>query len=307
MSVIGFFLPPGKNGFGYSSTAETVTSGLDLTGKTYLITGCNSGLGLESARVLSLRGAKILGTARTAEKAFGALAPLGNGHKGFACELADPLSIRQCVTAVMREEGRLDGILANAGIMALPSLEKAYGYELQFFTNHVGHFILITGLLEKLVGNGRVVVVSSSAHTMAPAGGIDFENLSGDRGYRPWTAYGQSKMANILFASELARRFKGSSRVAVSLHPGVIQTNLGRHMPAVARFAFGMVGPIFQKSIPEGAATQCYALVHPEAGALSGQYLADVNVATPRKEAADKALALKLWEVTENIVGKIRG
>lgn len=305
MSLIGLFSPSGKSGFGYSSTAEAVTSGLDLSGKTYLITGCNSGLGLESARVLALRGARIFGTARTQEKSAQVLAPLGSNHKGFACDLANPSSIRSCITALQREEGRLDGILANAGIMALPTLEKASGYELQFFTNHVGHFLFVTGILEKLQGQGRVVVVSSAAHTMAPAGGIDFANLSGDRGYSPWTAYGQSKMANILFAKELARRFQGTGRVSVSLHPGVIQTNLGRHMPAVARVAFGIVGPIFQKSIPEGAATQCYALVHPDAAALSGAYLADVNVATPRKEAEDPALARKLWEATEEIVKKL--
>ena len=145
-----------------------------------------------------------------------------------ACELTDPASIMACVDLLEAEGVLLDGVICNAGIMAVPRLEQAFGYELQFFNNHVGHFILVTQLLDRLTEDARVVVVSSGAHRAAPKGGIEFDNLSGARGYRPSRAYGQSKLANLLFAKELARRFDGTARTANAVHPGVIHTNLGR-------------------------------------------------------------------------------
>lgn len=305
MSLIGFFKPNGKSGFGYTSTAEEVTAGINLAGKTILITGCNSGLGQETARVLALRGARIFGTARTIDKAHTALAAFGTQHQGFACELSDPQSVRACVEAVKSTGSKLDAIICNAGIMALPKLEKAHGYELQFFTNHMGHFILVTGLIDSLTEAGRVVMLSSSAHSMAPKGGIVFDNLSGDKRYTPWGQYGQSKMANLLFAKELSRRFAGTKRTANAVHPGVIQTNLGRHMPAIAHMLFGAIGPIFLKSIPQGAATQCYVAVHGDTAAVSGEYYADVNIAKPRSDGNDAALAAKLWDISEEIARKV--
>lgn len=304
MSLFELFRSPGKNGFGYGSTAEQVTQGVSLNGKNILVTGCNSGLGLETARVLALRGARILGTARTAEKAASALAGFSAGHSGFACELSDPQSVKSCVAAV-KKEGRLDAVICNAGIMALPRLEQAHGYELQFFTNHMGHFLLVTGLLDQLADDGRVVMLSSAAHTGAPAEGIQFENLSGAAGYSPWKMYGQSKFANLLFAKELARRFEGTKKTANAVHPGVIATNLGRHMPSIAQVVFGAVSPLVLKSIPQGAATQCYVAVHPDAGSINGKYFADSNVTPPRKDAENADLARKLWEVSEGIAAKL--
>lgn len=305
MSLIGLFKPKGKSGFGYTSTAEEVTAGIDLKGKTILITGCNSGLGQETARVLALRGARIVGTTRTAEKARSALAAFGNIHSGYACELSDPKSVRACVTALKKEGLKFDAVICNAGIMALPKLEQAHGYELQFFTNHIGHFILVTGLLGQLTAEGRVVMLSSAAHTMAPKEGIQFDNLSGAKEYKPWKAYGQSKLANMLFAKELARRFAGSKKTANAVHPGVIRTNLGRHMPAIANAVFAAVGPVFLKSIPQGAATQCYVAVHANTATISGEYFADANIAKPRSDANDAAMAKRLWDVSEEIVAKL--
>lgn len=305
MSLIGLFKPKGKSGYGYTSTAEEVTAGIDLKGKTILITGCNSGLGRETARVLALRGARIVGTSRSVEKAEGALIDFGSNHLGYACELSDPKSVRACVSALKKEGLKFDAIICNAGIMALPKLEQAHGYELQFFTNHIGHFILVTGLLAQLTAEGRVVMLSSSAHTMAPKEGIQFENLDGAKEYKPWKAYGQSKLANMLFAKELARQFSGTKKTANAVHPGVIRTNLGRHMPAVANAVFAAVGPIFLKSIPQGAATQCYVAVHPGAGNVNGEYFADVNIAKPRSDADDAAMAKRLWQVSEAIVAKL--
>ncbi|HTT04470.1 MAG TPA: SDR family NAD(P)-dependent oxidoreductase [Steroidobacteraceae bacterium] len=306
MSLYARLAPRGPDGFGYSSTAEEVTAGLALEGRRILITGCNSGLGRESLRVLALRGAHVIGAARTLEKAQAACAATGGRTTAVACELTDPASIAACVAAV-RAGGALDAILCNAGIMALPQLQQVHGYELHFFANHVGHFMLVTGLLDTLTPQGRVVMVSSRAHHRAPRGGIQFDNLSGERGYRPFTAYGQSKMANLLFAKELARRLRPGGRSALAVHPGVIATQIGRHMagPAATLF-FGVGSLLFLKSIPQGAATQCFATVHPRAAALSGAYLVDCQVAQPRADADDPALARRLWEVSERLVAGLR-
>ena len=244
----------------------------------------------------------MIAAARTEEKARLATANLAGEFVPVACELSDPASVRACIEAVKKQGRKLDSVICNAGIMALPKLEQAYGLELQFFTNHVGHFMLVTGLLDQLAADGRVVMLSSGAHAMAPEEGIQFDNLSGEKGYQAWRNYGQSKLANLLFAKELARRFAGTRKTANAVHPGVIKTNLGRHMNPVASLAFGMVGPLVLKSVPQGAATEVYAAVHPAVATISGAYFADCNVARPRPDAEDAALAAKLWQVSERIV-----
>ena len=289
---------------GKGSTAEEVTEGLDLSGRNYLVTGANSGIGLETVRVLALRGGRVLAAARTEEKARDAAAGMTGEIVPLACELADPGSVRAAVQSVQKTGGGLDAIVCNAGIMALPNLQQAFGIELQLFTNHVGHFMLVTGLLDALAPDGRVVVVSSSAHGAAPVGGIQFENLSGEKGYDGWTAYGQSKLANILFAKQLARRFAeaGSKRTANAVHPGVIHTNLARSMNVVARAALAVAGPLVLKSAGQGAATQCYVATHPDCAGVSGEYFADMRIAPSSRVSRDPALAARLWEETERIV-----
>lgn len=305
MSLYELFKKKGPSGFGYGSTAEQVTEGLSLDGKTYLVTGCNSGLGQEALRVLALRGAKVIGTARTVDKAKAACDAIQGQTVPLACELSDPASVRACVAEVKRQGFKLDGIIANAGIMALPKNEQKFGTELQFFTNHVGHFMLVTGLLDQLTDTGRVVMLSSAAHTMAPKSGIEFDNLSGEKDYAPWKQYGQSKLANLLFAKELARRFAGTRKTANAVHPGVIRTNLGRHMNPVANFVFGVFGPLVLKSVPQGAATEVFVATHPSLATVSGEYFADCNVAKARADADDAALAKKLWDVTEQLVAAL--
>lgn len=305
MSLYSMLKPHGKSGFGYGSTAEQVTEGLSLEGKSILVTGCNSGLGEEAVRVLAMRGAHVIGTARSESKARAACSKVSGQTTGLACELADPTSVRACVASVKALGMKLDAIICNAGIMALPKLELAFGYELQFFTNHIGHFMLVTGLLDTLSEDARVVAVSSSAHAMAPKEGIQFDNLTGERGYAPWTAYGQSKLANLLFAKELSRRFAGTKRTANAIHPGVIQTQLSRSMNPFTNVLYSLGNPLFLKTIGEGAATEVYVAVNPGAASITGEYFADCNIAKPRRDANDATLATKLWEKSEAIVARL--
>jgi WW domain-containing oxidoreductase len=251
----------------------------------------------------------VIGAARNEEKARLACGSMAGQPHGVACDLADPVSIRACVAAVKSRNLKLDAIICNAGIMALPRLRQACGYELQFFTNHIGHFILVTELLDILADDGRVVVLSSSAHRMAPRAGIEFDNLSGEKRYRPVRAYGQSKLANLLFAKELARRFAGTAKTANAVHPGVIlTTNLLRNVnlpEPIKQAGASLLTPLIYKTVPQGAATPCYVAASPSLQAVSGQYFADCNIARPRSDANDRALATRLWQASETIAASV--
>ncbi|MEZ4317617.1 MAG: SDR family NAD(P)-dependent oxidoreductase [Myxococcota bacterium] len=309
MSLYGLFKGVGPSGFGYNSTSDEVTAGLDLSGRTYVVTGCNSGLGEDVLRVLVARGARVIATARTEEKAAQAIAgldgPSGPGGSAgeavpLACELSEPDSVRAAVKRVIELGHPLAGIIANAGIMALPQRTLKHGHELQFLTNHIGHSILVCGLLEQLDSDGRVVMLSSTAHVQAPSEGIRFDDVSFEKGYTGWTAYGQSKLANLLFAKHLATRLPQPNQRACSVHPGVIWTNLGRHMPGFVQVIAGALGPaVALKSVPQGSATELYVATHPDAGAHNGEYFADCNVAKPSANGRDAALAARLWDETE--------
>ncbi|HEY5372473.1 MAG TPA: SDR family oxidoreductase [Polyangiaceae bacterium] len=305
MSLLGLIKGNGPSGYGYGSTAEVVTQGIALKGRNILVTGSTSGLGLETVRVLAQRGARVFATGRTKEKAAAAAGRVPGVIVPVECELSTPSSVRGCVAFLKAEGVKLDVIIANAGIMALPELKQAHGYELQFFTNHIGHFLLITELLSELKEDARVVVLSSGAHKAAPKAGIEFDNLSGERGYKAWQAYGQSKLANLLFAKQLAKRLAGTKVTANALHPGVIKTELSRSMSPVVRLALGAAAPIALKSVAEGAATQCYVATRPELAGVSGEYFSDCNIAKPSDLATDSALAEKLWEESERIVAKL--
>jgi WW domain-containing oxidoreductase len=257
-------------------------------------------------RVLTERGATVLGAARSLEKAEKAGAKVNGETLPVVCELSEPESVFAAAESVKAMGEKLDVIVCNAGIMALPKLNQQHGYELQFFTNHIGHFILVTELLDLLADDGRVVMVSSEAHRQAPREGIQFDNLSGEKGYTSWLAYGQSKLANILFAKELARRFEGTDKVANALHPGVINTNLARHLNSIVDVAMSAISPIALKSIPQGAATQTYLAAHPDAAKVSGEYFSHCNPARPTSKARDAELAKKLWEKSEEIVAEFR-
>ena len=304
-----FVHPPGVElgPFGSKSTAEEVTEGLDLTGKTALITGANSGLGFETMRVLAARGANVIGTGRTPEKAEKACASIENGRATPAVlELSNLESVASCTNQVRDMDTPIDMLILNAGIMALPDLEQVDGIERQFFVNHLGHFALTLGLLDrvKAAPAGRIVVLSSSGHQMAPEGGIEFDNLSGERGYEPWKMYGQSKLANGLFTLQLSKRLAATAVTANSVHPGVINTNLGRHFPWYIRISAKLIGWTFMKSVEAGAGTQTYVATAPALAGHSGYYFADCNPVMPDPRMLNTAQAEQLWTVSEEIAGK---
>ena len=283
-----------------TSTAEEVTAGMDLSGMTALVTGCNSGLGLETMRVLALRGAHVIGAARTLTKAENACASVDGKTTPLVVELTDWPGIVDAGNQVAEMGVPIDILILNAGIMALPDLHQAHGIELQFAVNHLGHFLLENRLHDQVVAAkaGRVVVVSSGAHRWAPAEGIQFDNLSGDKGYDPRQAYGQSKVANGLFSRELARRLADTSATSNSLHPGVIPTNLSRYQPDRE---YDMSNPRF-KTIPQGAATQCYVATSPILDGVTGYYFDNCNPAVPSEHMQDDQMAAKLWEVSAELV-----
>ena len=291
----------GPNGFGFNSTAEDVTQGVSLSGKTMLVTGCNSGIGEETVRVLAMRGAHIIGAARTLDKARAAFNKLGVTGTPLACELSDLASVRAAVAELIERGQKLDAIICNAGIMALPTLTQKDGIELQFYTNHIGHFALVRGLFKRLNNDGRVVIVSSGAHRMASREGVELDNLSGERDYDPWKMYGQSKLANILVARTLSRRFRTGNRVANALHPGVIATGLTRHIHDSAAL-FKSMDPSNIKTIPQGAATQVYLAAHPNGADTSGCYFSDCNEAKTTPPGRNDELADKLWRWTEDFI-----
>jgi len=298
--------PPGVpvGTFGANSTAGEVTAGIDMTGKTAVVTGANSGLGYETMRVLAMRGAHVIGTGRTMEKADIACESIDGETTPIVLELSDLASVASCVEQIRRIGEPIDMLICNAGIMALPELQQVDGIERHFFVNHLGHFAFATGLVEQVraAEQGRIVMLSSMGHIWAPETGIEFDNLSGERGkYDANRMYGQSKLANGLFAFELARRLEGTNATANAVHPGIINTNLGRHFADWKKTMARLIGWTFMKSIEAGAATQCYVATNPALADVSGYYFADCNPLLPTEQMRDPALAARLWEVSEEL------
>jgi len=305
VSLVGIFTRNGPSGYGYRSTAEDVTASLDLHGRNILVTGGNSGLGLETTRVLALRGASVIATGRSEDKVRSASEGMQGEILPLACELADPRSVRACADAVKARTGKLDAIICNAGIIAPPKVERVFGYELVFFTNHIGHFLLVTSLLGHLAEGARVVVVSSGAHRATRQAGIELDDLSGEKHYSRWTAYGQSKLANLLFAKELARRLGERGQSANAVDPGAINTNLARNTSAPMRASLSLMSPFLLKSVAQGAATQCYVATSPTLAGISGEYFSDCNIAKSSAHSNDAALAARLWAESEKIVASL--
>ncbi len=290
--------------FGFESTAEDVTAGLDLAGTTALVTGSNSGIGKETARVLALRGAHVLCAARNTEKAERTAEAMPGRASPVVFDLADFGSIVAAADELRGMQTSIDMLVCNAGIMELPELEVVNGIERQFVVNHLGHFVLVNQLLPQVMAapQGRIVMVSSGRATgSAPPEGIQFDNLSGERGYDPQLAYGQSKLANALMALEQAERLWGTKVTTNVIRPGVIPTNLGRHMPRWKTLALETVGKLFTKTIPQGASTQTYVATAPALAGVSGHFFEDCNPILAGGFTRDKAMAERLWEVSEDL------
>jgi len=292
-----------RSDYGFATTADEVVAGLDLSGQTVLITGCNSGLGYESMRVMAARGAHVIGTARNLEKAEKACASVEGKTTPLVCELTDFDNIVACSKQVQALNLPIDVLLCNAGIMALPKLEQVNGLEKQFVVNHLGHYILTRRLLPQVeaASAGRIVVLSSIGYKNAPKEGIQFDNLSGEVGYNPFRNYGQTKLANALFSRELARRYADTSLTSNSVHPGMVATNLGRYITGKPRDPDAPLRKGFKTAV-QGAATQVYVAADPRLAGVSGYYFEDCNPVEPDgPHMHDDALALKLWQVSEEL------
>jgi WW domain-containing oxidoreductase len=290
--------------FGPRSTADEVLAGLDLSGRTILITGCNAGIGFETFRALACHGAHVIGLARNLQAAREACRRVGGSSSAVACDLADLDSVIEATRTVRELDRPLDAIVASAGIMGTKELQARDGVELQFLVNYVGHFALINGLTDLVRDHtGRIVIVSSSGSIQqAPKQGILFDNLDGHRFYKPFTFYGQSKLACAIFAKELSRRLAPRHIVVNSLHPGAVG---GTGLNRVLGFPFSAllsVGRHFMKSVPQGAATQTLLAASPLVDGISGEYWVDCQIGKGSSFLNDAAMAERLWTTTEKIV-----
>jgi NAD(P)-dependent dehydrogenase (short-subunit alcohol dehydrogenase family) len=295
-----------RSNFDEDSTAEEVTEGMDLNDKIAVVTGCTSGIGYETMRVLALRGAYVIGTGRTVDKAQAACSSVIGKTTPVALELSDFDSVVACAETIRSIKAPIDMLICNAGMRGSRKREQVYGLEKHFVVNHLGHFILVYNLLERLYlsWQGRVVVVGSrAAYGSAPQEGIEFGNLRGAANYSRSRAYGHSKLANVLFSLELARLLKGTRITSNSLHPGVINTEIDRTEPGLFQMAFGVLTAVGGKSIAQGAATSCYVATSPQLGAISGQYFEDCNAVTVLGDnhMHDAMQAEQLWQVSETL------
>ncbi|KAL2088658.1 hypothetical protein ACEWY4_015557 [Coilia grayii] len=281
-----------------------------LDGKTVLITGANTGIGKETAVDLAGRGARVILACRDlgrAERAAGEIRKRsGNGNVVVKqLDLASLQSVRTLATDLTASEERLDILINNAGIMMCPKWRTEEGFEMQFGVNHLGHFLLTNSLLELLKKSApsRVVTVSSLAHEK---GEIHFDDINLDKDYEPMKSYRQSKLANVLFSRELAKRLEGSGVTVYSLHPGVIRTELGRHLwPTIALWKRLLFRPLMLliKTPWEGAQTTIYCAVDHSLHNTSGLYYSDCAPKQAAPQACDDEAAKRLWDISASMVG----
>jgi len=319
--------------FSATSTTEDVLSGVRLQGKRILVTGVSAGLGVETARSLAAHGAHVVGAARDVTKAEAATAQVrrdataqGGSFELVTLDLASLKSVRACATELIAKGEPFDLVIANAGVMATPFGHTVDGFETQFGTNHLGHFVLINRIAPLMRAGSRLINLASSGHRFANVDLQDpnFEHTS----YEPFVGYGRSKTANILFAVAFDRRHRGRGVRAAAVHPGGIQTELGRHMgheqlealvdQINKQEAAQGKGPFQWKTIPQGAATSVWASVVAPADEIGGRYcenchvgniVADNVAISPVSEgvrgyALDPVAAQALWQKSEEMVGE---
>ena len=317
--------------FGATSTTDDVLDGVDLTGKRILVTGVSAGLGVETARALAAHGATVVGAARDLKKAVAATAEVraqaanGGSLELIELDLADLGSVRAAADKLNAKGEMFDVVICNAGVMATPFGKTKDGFETQFGTNHLGHFVFVNRIAGLIKDGGRLVNLSSAGHRFSD---VDLEDPNFERSeYTPFGAYGRAKTANILFAVEFDRRHKARGVRGAAVHPGGIMTELGRHMTDEMRQAMldnitaatrASGGPAFEwKTIPQGAATSCWAAVVAPGNAVGGLYCEDCHVAEPAAESAgmdtrggirayalDADRARALWALSEKMVGE---
>lgn len=297
-----------RSPFDETSTAEQVTEGIDLSGKIAVVTGCTSGIGYETMRVLAMRGCYVVGTSRSLERAQAACASVVGITTPLQLELADSESIIACADQVRSLNSPIDMLILNAGYRGGGNdLELVGGVEKHFAVNHLGHFLFANRLMDRLyfADQGRVVVVASRAsYRDAPEEGIRFDDLGFSHGYSDSMAYGHSKLANVLFSNGLARRLRGTRITSNALHPGVINTDIDRNLSWITRFAFGVLTTFSGKTVEEGAATSCYVATSPLLGSTSGDYFEDCNAVTIEDSYHyDDEMADRLWVLSEELVG----
>lgn len=287
---------------------ENTTTRLD--GKTVIVTGANTGIGKETARDLARRGARVILACRNLEKARLAADDIKNSTGSDKVlvkhlDLASLKSVRHFAKEIIEEERRLDILINNAGIMWCPHWKTEDGFEMQFGTNHLGHFLLTNLLLDLLKKSApsRVVTVSSKAHER---GFMNFDDLNSEKEYDYKFAYAQSKLANVLFSRELSKRLKGTGVTTYSLHPGVIYTDLIRHGVKLNTmfYVFDKLQLRYLIKNPEdGAQTTLFCAIDESLAKETGKYYSDVAEKTPSKEAQDDEAAKTLWEISEKMVG----
>jgi NAD(P)-dependent dehydrogenase (short-subunit alcohol dehydrogenase family) len=321
------------NTFSATSTTEEVLSGINLQGKRILVTGVSAGIGVETARSLAAHGAQLVGAARDLAKAGTAVqirkdAAAANGGSFTLVELdlGNLASVRACAEKLLAMAKPFDVVIANAGVMATPFGHTVAGFETQFGTNHLGHFVLVNRIAPLIRSGGRLVNVSSSGHRFS---NVDLEDPNFVRTpYEPFVAYGRSKTANILFAVAFDGRHRKNGIRAAAVHPGAIQTELARHMdPSQMQALIAQISkqlaaegkpPFKFKTIPQGAATSVWAGVVAPADEIGGRYCENCHVShivpddvpiTPVSEgvrgyALDPSIAAALWKKSEELVGE---
>ena len=294
--------------YGAKSTAEEVTQGMDLSGKTALVTGCNSGIGYETMRVLALRGAHVFGTGRTLEKAQKACASVEGNTTPLALELSDFASCVRCAEQLTELTDTLDILIPNAGIGMMTDFELINGVEKIWTVNYLGHVVLTMNLLPSIQSatGGRIIHVGSAAsYTLVPEGGIDFDNLRGEGDFSRFNAYGRSKLANALFSLQLSRMLDPIKTTSNVIHPGLVKTNIGRNANGLVGILYKSITPLLpRKNLAEGAATQVYVATSPLLTTVSGAYFEDCNPVkiTEPNHVFDTALATLLWAHTQSVL-----
>ena len=321
------------SGFDTTSTTEDVLAGVNLQGKRVFITGVSAGLGIETARAFAAHGAKVVGAARDLNKARSATAEVRQGAAAgsgslelIELDLASLKSVRACADELNRRGQHFDFVIANAGVMATPFGHTADGFEMQFGTNHLGHFALVNRIAGLLKPGARLVTLSSSGHRFA---NVDLDDPNFERSeYAPFVAYGRSKTANVLFATAFDQRHRAKGIRATAVLRGGILSVLARHLdPAMIDQSMQQMkaeagakgeGAFVFKSVPQGAATSVWAAVVADADAIGGRYCENCHVSEVvpderqlgmmdegvRGYALDPANASALWSLSERMVGE---